>query len=191
MTNKIVFVCGSPGAGKSTLVNRLAKNKNYKVLNAGTLMMDFAVKKKYVKNRDELRFLSNKKVSSLRAEFLMEISKINGNVILDSHATVQQNGRYLPGITAQDVKYLKGLVGFVYIDSVTGDILKRRVDDRTRRRENERADLIDVQRLINISIISAYSTDFNIPLYVVFNQQGKLAQSMKQITSHMKDAFGV
>lgn len=191
MPNKIVFVCGSPGAGKSTLVNRLAKNKNYKVLNAGNLIMEHAIKKGHVKNRDELRFLSNKETSALRAEILVEISKINGNVILDSHATVQQNGRYLPGITAHDVKNLKNLVGIVYVDSITKDILKRRVDDKTRRRENEIPDLIDVQRLINISIISAYSTDFNIPLYVVFNQQGKLATSLRQITSHMKDAFGV
>lgn len=191
MPNKIVFVCGSPGAGKTTIVNSLATSKNYRVLNVGTLMTERAIKEGYVKNRDELRFLSNKKLSKLRTEMLNSLSKMNGNIILDSHATVQQNGRYLPGITLNDIKHLGGLAGFVYIDAFTNDIVKRRKGDRTRRRENERQDLIDVQRLVNLSVLSSCSVYLNIPLYVVFNEQGMLEASIKQFRGHIEDVFGV
>lgn len=191
MPTKIVFVCGSPGAGKSTIVNSMAENKKYRILNVGTLMMESAVKSGYVKDRDELRFLGNKRLNELQINVFKSISKIGGNVILDTHATVEQNGRYQPGITIENMKYLNTLVGFIYIDSLTEDIAKRRKSDRTRRREHERPELIDVQRLINISILSACSTYLDLPLYVVFNDQGKLEESIGQIKEHMGDLFGV
>ncbi|MDE1870645.1 MAG: AAA family ATPase [Candidatus Micrarchaeota archaeon] len=190
MANKIVFVCGSPGAGKSTIVNSIAKDRKYKVLNMGTLMMDIALSKKYVKDRDELRFMSRERVNELQILTFQRISKMNGNIILDTHATVEENGRYLPGFAVSHINHLKRLVGFVYIDSLTSDIAKRRKSDRTRRRENERLDFIDVQREINLSILSTCSTYFDMPLYVVFNEQGKLRESIKQTKSHLKDIFG-
>lgn len=191
MANKILFVCGSPGAGKTTIVNRLAKKRSYKVLNIGTLIMQEALKRRYVKNRDELRFMSGKRINELQVEVFKRISKMNGNIILDTHATVEQNGRYVPGISIANIENLNRLMGFVYIDSLTKDILKRRKSDRTRRRENERPDLIDVQRLINISILSTCSTYLDVPLYFVFNEQGKLEDSMKQTKKHFRDVFGV
>ena len=97
----------------------------------------------------------------------------------------------MPGIALPHCKYLKTLVGFIYIDALTNDIAKRRKDDKTRRREDERLELIDVQRLINVSILSACSTYFNLPLYVVFNEQGKLNSTMKQFKADLRERFGV
>jgi adenylate kinase len=190
MPNGIVFVCGSPGAGKSTIVNRLAKNRNYRVLNVGTLMMEIAIKKKYVKDRDQLRFLGSKRLLQLQKETFSKVSGMKGNIILDTHATVEQNGRYVPGISINAARNLGGLAGLIYIDALTEDILKRRKSDRTRRRENERPELIDIQRPINISILSACSVFFNIPLYVVFNEQGRLESSVAQMRKHLKNIFG-
>jgi adenylate kinase len=191
MPNRIVFVCGSPGAGKSTIVNRLAKNKSYKVLNIGTLMTQRAIAKGYIEDRDELRFLSRERMNELQVEIFRAVSKMRGHILLDTHATVQQNGRYMPGIAISNIENLKTLVGFVYIDALTRDIAKRRKSDRTRRRENERPELIDVQRLINISILSTCSTYLNLPLYVVFNEQGKLEESMKQARAQISKVFGI
>ncbi|MGD0510698.1 MAG: AAA family ATPase [Candidatus Micrarchaeaceae archaeon] len=189
--NRVVFVCGSPGAGKSSIVNGVAKNKHYKIVNVGTQIMKIALKKKYVKDRDELRFLSAKKVNELQVEAFKEITKMDGNIILDTHATIEQNGRYLPGFAMSHQQHLKNLVGFVYIDALTQDISRRRKGDKTRRRENERVELIDVQREINISIIAACSTYYDIPLYVVFNEQGELDLSVKEFSVHLKELFGV
>lgn len=190
MANKIVFVCGSPGAGKSTIVNSIAKEGRCKVLNVGTLMMDIALKKKYVKDRDELRFLSRARINELQIMAFDKVSRMNGNILLDTHATVEENGRYIPGFAITHISHLKKLAGFVYIDSLTKDIAKRRKSDRTRRRENEKLDFIDVQREINLSILSTCSTYFDIPLYVVFNEQGKLKESIRRAEAHLKDIFG-
>lgn len=190
MANKILFVCGSPGAGKSSILDGVSKDKRYKIVNVGTLMMKTALKKRYVKNRDQIRFLSKKRINELQVMIFKEISKMKGNLVLDTHATTEQNGRYVPGITIGHKEHLERLVGFVYIDALTQDIARRRKGDRTRRRENERLELIDVQREINISILSTCSTVMDLPLYVVFNEQGELEKTIKEFKAHLKDVFG-
>jgi adenylate kinase len=190
MTNKIVFICGSPGAGKSSMIDGISSKKSYKVVNVGTVITDLATKKKYVKNRDEIRSLKKERFNELQVAAFKEISKMKGNIVLDTHATVEQDGRYYPGISLEQIPHLKGLVGFIYIDSLTQDIAKRRKGDRTRRRENERLELIDVQRLINISVLSTCATALNLPLYVIFNEQGKLDSSIGRLKAQLKDVFG-
>ena len=190
MTNRIVFICGSPGAGKTTIIGGISPNRNYKVVNIGTLMTELAIKRGYAKNRDDLRLLERAKFDTLQIDTFKRVSKMEGNIVLDTHATVEQNGRYLPGISIEHTAYLKGLAGLVYIDALTHDISRRRKDDKTRRRENERLELVDVQRLINISVLSACSSHFNLPLYIVFNEQGELERSISQLKTHLKDIFG-
>ena len=47
MSKKIVFVCGSPGAGKSSVVGGISSNGNYKIVNVGNLMEEMARTKGY------------------------------------------------------------------------------------------------------------------------------------------------
>jgi len=188
---KIVYLCGSPGAGKTSIVEGIAQNKNYRVVNVGTMMTETAIKKGYVKNRDELRFLERDKYNELQVFTFKEITKLGGNIILDTHATVEQNGRYFPGISIEHTQYLEKLAGFIYIDALTQDIARRRHGDRTRRREKERLELIDLQRLINVSMLSTCAAHLNLPLYVVFNEQGELDASVSELRAHLKDVFGV
>ncbi|MGI0100707.1 MAG: AAA family ATPase [Candidatus Micrarchaeaceae archaeon] len=190
MANKIVFVCGSPGAGKSSIISEISQGKNYKVANVGTLMFGIARKKGYVRNRDDIRLLDKRRLNLLQIETFKMISGMDGNIILDTHATVEHGGRYIPGITIEHARHLKGLCGFVYIDALTSDIAKRRKGDRTRRRENERLELIDVQRLVNISILSTCSVCLNLPLFVVFNEHGALKGSVKALSGHLRDMIG-
>lgn len=191
MANKVVFVAGSPGAGKTTIIQRVAANKGYKVVNVGGLMTKIAVKKDYVKDRDQIRYLDRKRFEELQVLAFKEVSKMNGNIILDTHATIEQNGRYLPGISIGHTKHLGGLAALVYIDALTNDITKRRKGDSTRRRENEKRELIDVQRLMNVSLLSACSSYLNLPFYVIFNEQGKLNRSVQSMKVHLKEVFGV
>ena len=191
MPNKIVFACGSPGAGKTSILNGIADNKNYTVVNVGNIMTDLALKKGYVKTRDDIRFLEKKVFNEIQIAAFDELLKIDGNVILDTHASVEQNGRYLPGISIEHTTHLKTLVGFIYIDAMTQDIARRRKGDKTRRREKERLELIDIQRLINVSILSTCATYLDLPLYVVFNEQGELEGSINELRDVLKDIFGV
>jgi len=190
MSKKIVFVCGSPGAGKSSVIGGISSN-GYKIVNVGNLMEEVAQKNGYAKDRDEIRFVSKEHYDELQVIAFKMISEMEGNIGLDTHGTVEQNGRYMPGITFGKAAHLKGLAAFIYIDALTQDIESRRKDDRTRRRENERPELVDVQREINMSILSACSTYLDLPFYVIFNERGKLESSVNELKVHLKEIFGV
>ena len=73
---KIVYVCGSPGAGKTSIINGIADNKDYKIVNVGSLMLDLAIKKGYLKSRDELRFMDREKFAELQIAAFKDITKM-------------------------------------------------------------------------------------------------------------------
>ncbi len=187
---KLVIVLGSPSAGKTAIVSSLSKDRRYKIINFGTVMYDLAIKKKFVKDRDKMRYLDLDKQTDLRDAAAEQVAKIDGNVVLDMHAVVEQHGRFFPGLPHYMMNHFRHISGLFYIDAETDDILARRKRDKTREREIESKWLIDTQRDINLSILSFYSTDLNIPLYIIDNEEGKLNQSVKTFKTHLEDAFG-
>ncbi len=190
MANRIAFVAGSPGAGKTSVLRGIGNYNGAKVLNMGSMILELAVKKRLVKNRDEIRYMKSGNITGLRREVLEKIAKMDGNIIIDTHASVEEGGRYVPGLSMSDLKIIKGLRGFVYIDAFTEDIVRRRKMDRKRKRENERLELIDMQRLMNVSILSSCASYLNVPLYVVLNKQGELGSSLTQLRKHLAEIFG-
>ncbi len=188
--NKIVIVTGSPGAGKTTVTSSAMKSGRYKVMNLGTLMLEIAIKKGYVKERDQMRYLSNEKITELRTAAADHIARQDGLIIIDTHATIQQHGRFVPGIPAHFAEQLKGVVGLIYVDADTEAILKRRERDTSRIREADDKRVLDEQRDLNLAILGYYSSHLNIPLYIIHNQEGKVEQSSKFFEEDLKDAFG-
>ncbi|MGC8649020.1 MAG: AAA family ATPase [Candidatus Micrarchaeia archaeon] len=182
----LIIVVGTPSAGKTSIVKALENDENYKIVNLGDLMYEAGVKKGYIKDRDEIRYLDPDKAEELRTSAIEAVSKLTGNVILDTHASVEQHGRFLPGLAYYMFKYLKHTKGFFYIDAETGEILRRRKEDKTRSREIEPEWLINTQRDINLSIISYYSTHFNVPMYVINNKDGKLEESKMAFKEHVR-----
>ncbi len=185
---KIIIVSGSPGSGKSTLMKSIKKT-NCKIINIGSIMEKIGIKKKYVDNRDQIRYLSNDLISELRNYAFDEISKLNGNIIIDTHSSIAANGRYIPGLPFESLKKLDNIIGFVYIDADTKDILVRRIRDRTRIRENEDDYLINTQRLINLSILSEYTAYLNISLHIINNKQYMFEDAKNKFNKIISDLF--
>ncbi len=185
---QIVVIAGSPGAGKTTLLESL---KGYKIVNVGTIMFKHALSMRSVKDRDEIRYLSNGLVDQLRLAAFKEISKMKGIVLVDTHASVERNGKFVPGTprNALETLGLRNIKAFIYIDAPTKDILERRLKDKKRKREIEKAEIIDAQRVVNLSILSAYSADLNIPLYIIINKQGKLEESKANLKAYLNEIF--
>ncbi|MGC8687309.1 MAG: AAA family ATPase [Candidatus Micrarchaeia archaeon] len=186
---KFVIIMGSPGAGKSTLIDNL--NDKYKVVNVGSLMLKHALALHYVTDRDEIRYLDKTRMDKLRFMAFDDIKKMEGKILIDTHASVEQNGRFAPGTPKEALKRigLTRIKALIYIDASTKDIILRRKSDKSRRREMEPEILIDTQRMINIALLSAYSSDLNIPLYIIFNKQGKIKESASELAKHILDAF--
>ncbi|MCL4380941.1 AAA family ATPase [Candidatus Marsarchaeota archaeon] len=185
---KIIIVSGSPGSGKSTLMKSL-EGIECKIANIGSMMEKEAIEKKYIKNRDQIRYLPNALITELRDHAFDEVSGMDGNIILDTHASIAANGRYLPGLPLEALRKLENIVGFVYIDAETEDILVRRINDRTRVRENEDDYLINTQRLINMSVLSQYTAYLNISVHIINNKQHMFEEAKKRFNSAISDLF--
>jgi adenylate kinase len=187
---QMVIVVGSPGAGKTSVVSPLQKSRKYKVVNLGDIMGEIGIKSHLVKRVDEIRYLDNDKNTDLRTKAVERVSKLEGNVILSTHAMVEQHGRYLPGLSYYMFKHFRHVKGFFYIDADTETLLRRRRKDKSRTREIEDKKVLDTQRDLNLAILSYYSTHLNIPLYIINNTDGKLGETRKTFVKDLKDAFG-
>ena len=187
--NRIVIITGSPGVGKSTLIKSLTENGKYKILNVGDVMLDLAIKEGAVKGRDELRFLKDDEIRRLQDKTFIDIAHMEGNIILDTHASVESNGRFVPGVPLETMRIIRRNVrAMIYIDALTTEIIERATGDKHRLRNTDRA-FIDAQRRINLSILSMYSAYLNIPLYIIFNRQDELAESIKSLKEHLEQIF--
>jgi adenylate kinase len=189
-----VIVTGTPGAGKTTILSSIANDKRYTLVSVGSLMLELAEKEGFAKERDDLRHKSNDKSAydDLRIYAFKKIEEMKGDVIVDTHASVESEGtgRYVPGLPLEALKILTKLKGFIYVDAHTDRILERRRMDDTRKRKEEDPALIDTQRLVNMAALSYYSTSLNIPLYVIFNRQHMLEESEEKIRGCLKELFG-
>jgi adenylate kinase len=188
--SRILIVAGSPGSGKTTLLSSRAIRSKYKVVTMGDLMAKAAIAKGLVRNRDEIRRLpiaANKRISAAAAR---EIARIGGNIVLETHASVEADGRFIPGLLAEHMRVWGNVVGLVYLDSTNEEIIRRRMRDRSRIREHESAEWLDRQRIVNLAALSYHSASLNIPLYIIDNRQGKMNASVKEFIAHAKDAFG-
>jgi len=161
-----IFITGSPGVGKTTIANILLK-KGYSIFNIGSLMTDIAIKEGLVKDRDEIRALNVNKSTKLREMAAKHISNEEGIKIVDTQISVAHNGRYAAGIPINLMNKIKDLRLIIYIDATEKEILARRSKDNTRIREHESNEFIDIQRSINMGILSYYSVHLNIPIYVI------------------------
>lgn len=190
MPNKVVIVAGSPGAGKTTLIKGLASSPDIKIVNMGSLMLEIAKRDNLADDRDRMRLLPNDRISALRDRAFAEVAAMKGHIVVDTHATVEANGRYVPGLPVEQISRIKALRAIIYIDSLTEDILERRRHDKSRKRESEDRIRIDDQRQINMSILAVISSHLNIPLYIIFNRQNRLDEGIDALRANVEDIFG-
>ena len=186
MTKLIIFT-GTPGSGKSTVLAELA-NKGVKVVNLGSEMLKVA-QRKGVTDRDKLRYMDDHDITEVREEALSRIMSHSRNAIIDTHSSVKQGRRYVPGFSMKELGHMD-VDAIIYVDASSDDIIKRRMSDTTRKREIEGPSEIDEQRSINLAIISTIALHLNIPIYILYNRDGMAKDVAEQVKTITKEIFG-
>ncbi len=172
MVGKKVIITGVPGVGKTTVVNEALKELKqegieYQSINFGTFMFDVAKADGTVVDRDQMRTLDRTVQKRLQQHAAKAIAQIQGNVLIDTHASVKTLKGYLPGLPEWVLREIMPDI-IILVETDDDQILMRRLSDDTRSRDKEGARAIAEHQQFNRSIAAAYAmvTGCNIKIIV-------------------------
>jgi adenylate kinase len=161
MVGKKVIITGVPGVGKTTVVNEALKILNkegveYRSINFGTFMFEVAMSEKIIQDRDQMRTLDRAVQKRLQQLAAQAIAQIQGNVLIDTHASVKTPKGYLAGLPEWVLREIMPDC-IVLVETDDDQVLMRRLTDETRSRDKEGSRSIAEHQQFNRSIAAAYA----------------------------------
>jgi len=187
---KISVIVGLPGVGKSSVIDyaveKLVKEGlKVKVVNYGTVMLEEALARNLVSNRDEIRRLPVSKQMELQriaAEAINNYAQENDLVILDTHLFIKTGRGRWPGLNQNNLPYLTNIRQIVLVEATPEEILERRSKDVSR----FRADYGGIEEIsndleYNRILAAALSIFKSCPVYIINNPQGKLEEAGEKL----------
>jgi len=176
----MIIAMGVPGAGKTTVLKGL--KGDYKVVNYGDLMLELEKKEYGIKDRDEMRLLPIEKQKHAQKLVAEALAKMPHKTILDTHCSIATPSGYYPGVPFEFLKLWKVDV-LVYITAEVPDLIARRQNDPSRKRDNDDIALHDQ---MNKSYLAAYSAFSGAPAVIIYNRNGKLEESVAKFQALLK-----
>ncbi|MEN6609581.1 MAG: adenylate kinase [Methanoregulaceae archaeon] len=173
MAGRKVVVTGVPGVGKTTVINdALQKLKeqgiHYQSINFGSFMFEVAQTEHIVENRDQMRTLDRGVQKRLQQRAAQAIAKIEGNVLIDTHASVKTPKGYLAGLPEWVLKEIMP-DAIVLVETDDDQILMRRLGDDSRVRDVEGARAIREHQQFNRAIAASYAMITGCTVKIVTN----------------------
>jgi len=178
------IVVGLSGVGKSTVLEEAKKlsSQNYNVINYGDRMLELAMKKGLVDSRDEIKGMSSgeqREVQKEAAESILDDSE-EGNIIVDTHATIQTPHGYLPGLPKWTVESLEP-DHLIILDAAAEEIYERSTDDEGRNREHESIQGVETYREVAREMASAGAVLTGAYLKVIENSDGRAQKASEEL----------
>jgi adenylate kinase len=174
-----IIVTGIPGVGKTTVMETAAKERNLPIAVYGTVMFEVAQKNGLARNRDEMRRLPPETQKAIQREAAVRIAAM-GDVIVDTHCSIKTPTGYLPGLPGWVLEALNPSA-IVLVEATDQEILARRRNDPTRKRDEDSVAAIAEHQEYNRRFAAAYATLTGATVCTVRNAEGKVDQAMKDI----------
>ncbi|MFC2162230.1 adenylate kinase [Candidatus Altiarchaeota archaeon] len=183
---------GVPGVGKSTVVrNAFEKAEKegvkitYEMVNFGDQMLEMAQKKGLVEHRDEMRQLPTEQQREIQRSAATNIRSLadSGDIILDTHSTIETPKGYIPGMPEWVLRELRPDV-IVVLESRPQDVNKFRkkdLGDDFRRREVDNLEGIERHQSVNRIAAVSYSTLTGTPVKVIWKPEGFLERAAGEL----------
>lgn len=172
-----IIVTGVPGVGKSSVVKGLV-DEGWELIGFGSIMLEVAEEKYGIKDRDEMR--RKLKVSEYRKVQIVaakKIAKMEGNVLIDTHASIINRGWYYPGLPMDQLLSLKA-DGILVVEADLRELqLRREKDAGIRKRDDFPFEMQEINRYY----VSAYSAISGAPVFFIKNKEGKLDETIEAV----------
>jgi adenylate kinase len=158
---KLVVVAGINGVGKTTVLSKLkdvVSDATIDVFNYGDVMLELAVQKGWVENRDQLRKLPLGKqfwLQKTAAEALASKAS-EKNVVVDTHVLVPTKSGLWPGLPKWVVEGLVPDV-IVIIEAPAEITLKHRQMDKLRERRDQES-VEEVKTVMELNRSAAFAS---------------------------------
>ncbi len=159
--SQIVHVGGVKGVGKSAVLNQVLRDSSgYHTLNIGELLTRYSIEK----YNSGFERLGQTEKSQLRL-YLRSLISANENTILDSHYTIQENGR----IVRVFPQYAEELVDrHVVVVATAEQILERRQKDYGKIRDID-MDAIKHEAEVELRTARKIAETTKKPIYIIQN----------------------
>ncbi len=174
-----IVVTGVPGVGKTTVMEAAAKAGDLKVVVYGSEMFRVAEAEGVVKDRDEMRRLAPAEQKRIQVAAAASIAA-QGDVIVDTHASIRTPQGYLPGLPAWVLETLKP-DAIVLVEATPEEIAGRRSKDETRQRDVDDPATIARHQELNRAFAASYATLTGAVVALVFNHDGRVEQAVEQV----------
>ena len=92
---KLIVVAGIPGAGKSSILDRLGHSDQATVVNVGNLMKGISDSSGARIDRDKIRYLPTAKIDRLRSLAFRKIAGMKSRVLVDTHLIIEHEGTFV------------------------------------------------------------------------------------------------
>ncbi len=183
--SKRAITVGIPGVGKTTVINKAAELLNSNGISAsiavfGTIMFEEA-KNLGIKNRDELRKMPIYEQKRLQELAATKIAAMKDQVIIiDTHLFINTKQGYYPGLPISLLGILKP-TNFILIAAEPEEVLRRRVNDKSRNRDIKSIEDIKYELKIAQVMVAACSILTGAPFAIISNNDGKLEEAARSI----------
>ena len=188
-----VIITGTPGVGKTSVLNKLAKEAEkekiaLKIVNFGTTMNKILNSSGKNIHRDELRKQNYGKQKEVQLEAAKQISEMKNNQVLvvDTHMFIRTTVGALPGLPEYVIKELDPSL-LVLLEANPENIKKRREKDQTRKRDAQTGQNVEFDLEWGRKTAAACAIITGAPVSIVKNEEGFPDNAVNQILNIIKE----
>lgn len=163
-----IIVAAVPGAGKSTILSYVKKKMpKVNIATMGDLVLSVAKREFGIKDRDELRSKLNlKQQKYVQERAAEEIARLESKILLiDTHLSIKTPEGYFPGLSEKIVRMIKPDL-IVVLEFRPSDVIKRRVEDETRKRDVETEAEVEMHQRVNreFAVVAASAAEASVEI---------------------------
>jgi adenylate kinase len=189
---KVVVLTGVPASGGTTVTKKAiekleAEGQPFRMVTYSDVMLDEALRRGWVKVRDDIRKLDPVQQRDLQKIAARAIAQTGTTaLVVDTHATVRTAQGYLPGLPTWVLDELKPDL-ILIVEAAPSEIIRRRNDDKSRQRDTQDEAAVQQHQDVNKAICMAYAAYTGATVRILQNPDGQLDKAVAELVVTLRE----